>query len=989
MDIHVEIDETKEGRVSIQAPAIFKNLVDTIPGRHYNSKERYWDAPLSYPVYLMLLGTFGHRLVVGEKYKKWIDDTYQNQIYPSLIMRDQPSAEGYSFLYPHQNADVRFLTNIERGILASGLGSGKSRSAAATVRRLYEMGKNPFPVLIVCPNSTKISWKREIEAVWPELKTVVVSGSMTQRRRQIKEFVGEEPCLIHNPPEDYKPKGKKKPVCTCKGHILIMNWESLRSHSKLAPWGNVSMTRCQACGGADPKVSEAQCHAHPKELNHIEFNTVIADECFTEDVLVATPSGSKKISQIEPGDTVLGYDHDTESVVECRVLDTMSRDSSVIMGSISGTPNHPYYVVGEGYRQAGDLNESDILYRLNGTTVSDMPASEKIFQDKDMRNRDMQTGDDFDNTQTAYKGFPGSKGEAKSAEGMPLLRGGIFREKEKPVLFKNLFGKIKIYCGAKSQIFRTNEKELGRERPIQGKSLRVPAQRQESGSDFYAGKAVADRENILVKSSNWAALDQNNPVAAELIQSSVRNNRLQTRSTSSDGRWGISSILRSRYFNLGRKDSNRSRWLGSSSEKGVRSSTYSAYRDFGVVRHPVLELRSGERYRRVLQQSALPAGETVKVYSITTETGNYFADNILVRNCHKIKDPSTHMARSLRAATGNAKYRIAMTGTPIANSVVDLWSTLNWLYPESFPAKSRFIDRYLISSLNPYGAMTILGIQENMRQELFNIIDPILRRMPKEVILPFLPPVVYEKRYVDMGTKQAKAYDQMQKRMVALLDDDQMVVSVNPVTKMLLMLQFASSYATAEDIKYIDPETGHEKTKTEVTLAEPSAKLDAFIDDLEEFEGHSIVVFTPFKQLLDLLGARLEKLGIPYGRITGDESSIERQVHMDNFQQGLTKIILATPGAGGTGITLTKADIAVYLGRPWSNIDSEQSEGRIHRLGSEVHDKITYIDYISSNTVEDKVFDALDRKGYTLQEILRDEELINKLIRNEDIDDKQ
>lgn len=635
MDIHVEIDETKEGRVSIQAPAIFKNLVDTIPGRHYNSKERYWDAPLSYPVYLMLLGTFGHRLVVGEKYKKWIDDTYQNQIYPSLIMRDQPSAEGYSFLYPHQNADVRFLTNIERGILASGLGSGKSRSAAATVRRLYEMGKNPFPVLIVCPNSTKISWKREIEAVWPELKTVVVSGSMTQRRRQIKEFVGEEPCLIHNPPEDYKPKGKKKPVCTCKGHILIMNWESLRSHSKLAPWGNVSMTRCQACGGADPKVSEAQCHAHPKELNHIEFNTVIADEV------------------------------------------------------------------------------------------------------------------------------------------------------------------------------------------------------------------------------------------------------------------------------------------------------------------------------------------------------------------HKIKDPSTHMARSLRAATGDAKYRIAMTGTPIANSVVDLWSTLNWLYPESFPAKSRFIDRYLISSLNPYGAMTILGIQENMRQELFNIIDPILRRMPKEVILPFLPPVVYEKRYVDMGTKQAKAYDQMQKRMVALLDDDQMVVSVNPVTKMLRMLQFASSYATAEDIKYIDPETGHEKTKTEVTLAEPSAKLDAFIDDLEEFEGHSIVVFTPFKQLLDLLGARLEKLGIPYGRITGDESSIERQVHMDNFQQGLIKIILATPGAGGTGITLTKADIAVYLGRPWSNIDSEQSEGRIHRLGSEIHDKITYIDYISSNTVEDKVFDALDRKGYTLQEILRDEEIINKLIRNEDIDDKQ
>ena len=244
---------------------------------------------------------------------------------------------------------------------------------------------------------------------------------------------------------------------------------------------------------------------------------------------------------------------------------------------------------------------------------------------------------------------------------------------------------------------------------------------------------------------------------------------------------------------------------------------------------------------------------------------------------------------------------------------------------------------------------------------------------------------VSQSRYVEMSPKQKKAYTQMNERMVAEIDDT-LVVTTSPLVKLTRMLQLAVAYGEVEEEEYVDKDTGETKIRTTVTLAEPSAKLDAFMDDIEEFEGHHVVVFTPFKQLINLLAKRFDKAGIKYGRLTGDEDAVERQYHMDNFQDGKYQFILVTTAVGGASITLTKADIAVYLSRPWSNIDSQQSEGRIHRLGSEMHEKITYIDYITEGSVEEGIFQALDRKEENLQEILRDKEIIKKLIKDGKID---
>lgn len=603
MEVLAEISRNDETKIDVVIPSMYKDLLTSIPGAYYSSKTMGWTVPLTYVAYLALNTTFKHELKVGERLQGWYEALIHDKIGPSLALRDLVESQGYSDLYPHQNAGVRFLTTAERALLCDGLGSGKTRTTFSSIKRLFETGKNPFPVLVVAPNSTKISWKREIEEVWPGLTVTVVNGSLAQRRKQFKD----------------------------PAHVYIMNWEAVAGHSRLAKYGNIALKKCVECGGADEKVTAAKCHVHLKELNHIDFQTVIADEA------------------------------------------------------------------------------------------------------------------------------------------------------------------------------------------------------------------------------------------------------------------------------------------------------------------------------------------------------------------HRMKDGASQQTRALKAATGDAKYRFALTGTPVANTPDDLWSILNWMYPDAFPSKTKFIDRYLDVSLNAYGAMTVLGIKSHMEPEFFAFLDPILRRMPKEVILPFLPPVVYERRDVEMAPKQKKAYEQMRDKMVAELDNGDLLVTTSPLTKMTRLLQFSLAYAEMVDVE-ITGEDGTKRIEQKAFLSEPSSTLDAFMDDIEGFGEESVIVFSASKQLINLLGKRMEKAGIRHGRITGDEDSIERQIHMDNFQEGKTQFILCTTGAGGTGITLTRASTAVYLGRPWSNIESEQSEGRNHRLGSEVHEKITYIDYVTKDTVQEAVFDALFNKTVQLQTILRDADLIRKTMLGESLE---
>ena len=355
---------------------------------------------------------------------------------------------------------------------------------------------------------------------------------------------------------------------------------------------------------------------------------------------------------------------------------------------------------------------------------------------------------------------------------------------------------------------------------------------------------------------------------------------------------------------------------------------------------------------------------------------------VVADEIHRSKDPKSKQTRALWAATGDADIRYALTGTPIANDVVDLWPILHWLDPKEWPSKTKWIDRYVNTMMNAFGGMMVIGLKPAMTDEFYAGINPRMRRMLKAKVLPWLPKVMTERRDVEMGAKQLKAYKQMLENMIAMIEGDDgepvtgdAVVAPNPLTQALRLLQFASAYAQIEV-----SETGEEK----VLLSDPSCKVDALMDDMKsgDFGDDSVAVCAVSRQLIELLSARLTKEGIAHGLITGAQDGDERQKAIDDFQAGKIKWILFTAQAGGVGVTLTAARRLVMLQRPWSLVDYRQALDRVHRIGSEIHDSIIITDYVTEGSIEERVIQALDVKSDNFEEIVKDKAKLLQMLKN-------
>jgi len=350
---------------------------------------------------------------------------------------------------------------------------------------------------------------------------------------------------------------------------------------------------------------------------------------------------------------------------------------------------------------------------------------------------------------------------------------------------------------------------------------------------------------------------------------------------------------------------------------------------------------------------------------------------VIADEIHRSKEPKAKQTRALWSATGNADIRYALTGTPIANNVLDMWAILHWISPEEWPSKSRWIDRMIDTMMNAFGGMMVLGVKPYMEAEFHAAVNPRMRRMLKARVLPWLPEMMFERRDVEMSAKQKKAYEQMRDMMIAELENGEAVVAPSPLTQTTRLLQFASSFAEIQT----DETTGETKT----VLTSPSAKIDALMDDIDsgDFGDDSVAVCAVSRQLIELLSAELTKKKIPHGLITGAQDEDERQKAVDDFQSGKTKWILFTAAAGGVGITLTAGRRLVMLQRPWSLVEHKQALDRIHRIGSEIHDSVIIMDYVTEGTIEERVLQVLETKADNFEQIVKDKDKLLALLKDD------
>lgn len=307
---------------------------------------------------------------------------------------------------------------------------------------------------------------------------------------------------------------------------------------------------------------------------------------------------------------------------------------------------------------------------------------------------------------------------------------------------------------------------------------------------------------------------------------------------------------------------------------------------------------------------------------------------VAIDEIHKCKNPSSQQGKGIMKL--QPECRIAMTGTPIMNTPVDLYIVLRWLGFERH-SFSAFKSHHCV--FGGFGGYEIVGYKNI--EELEEQVKEIMLRRLKENVLD-LPDKVYIDEYVDMTGKQEQIY----KEVTAMVKSniDQIAISPNPLAS-LIRLRQATGY------------TGILSS----TITE-SAKLDRLEELVEEItmNGKKCLVFSNWTQMTSEIVNRLSKYRPAV--ITGETNDATRMVEVNRFQNdNACKVIVGTIGAMGTGLTLTAGTSVIFMDEPWTMAAKQQAIDRCHRIGTK--DNITIHTIMCKNTIDERIHDLVHKKG--------------------------
>lgn len=331
--------------------------------------------------------------------------------------------------------------------------------------------------------------------------------------------------------------------------------------------------------------------------------------------------------------------------------------------------------------------------------------------------------------------------------------------------------------------------------------------------------------------------------------------------------------------------------------------------------------------------------ETLRSAEIVAQIESLCALNaiqmIAFDECHKAKNPTSQQGKGILKT--KAETMIAMTGTPLMNTPLDLYIILKWLGYEKH-SFYQFKNHYCV--MGGYGGYEIVGYRN--LDELQSELDNIMLRRKKETVLD-LPEKTYIDEFVEMTPKQEQIYKEVTAQIKANID--QIKMANNPLAELIRMRQ-ATGY-----------------TGILSSSIKESAKLDRMEEIVDEAveNGKKVVIFSNWTQMTDVIRARLAKKykGVV---ITGQTNDAERQVNVNHFQNNDDcKYIIGTIGAMGTGLTLTAGTVEIFLDEPWNMALKEQCVDRCHRIGQK--NNLTIYTIMAKDTIDERIHDIVEQKG--------------------------
>lgn len=786
----------------------------------------------------------------------------------------------------HQKEAIQKLVENKKFILADSMGLGKTTSAIIAA---LETGAKK--ILIICPATLKINWKREIEN-YSDRPIYIAEG---------KNFSTEHDFVIAN-------------------YDIIKNFH-------------------------DPKKKDESLILKSK------FDLVITDECFTYNTKIMTENGKMNIGDIVENGLevkILTFNHDKKKLEYKKINRWIRKNKDTIYKIklnnglfIECTDNHKFYVNNKGYVRAKDLTTTDDLYMLSKTIneKTDLEKREMLF--KKLRfNNEKQI------TPTKTKRIKISKSLSSMWEYNEIYD----REKDvkKNILYRKMFkqGEGK-QSRSKTKKKRNDRKKWGMVKTYEKKSCEKPthgsinfSKNEDRQPNVQSGKCGKNETKTNWKNFSFKGWEWNNNSTTKNIMG-ITWGRLGDGITDINKKCKniiqkFTSIIQGGYWKSRNENINRNRWEFTQNKK---------MEIFGQKEDECIEFVRVESIE-VLERGSYDKSTNVyskntRVYDLEIEDNhNYFANSVLVSNCHYIKNPQSLRTKLINDVVKTTERLWLLTGTPMTSRPMDYFNLLSLV--DSPVAKNwlAYAVRYCAGYQFNAGGRKIWNVTgaSNLEELRDRTSGTIIRRLKENVL--DLPDKIITPVYLKL---KSKAYEDVMGEYYDWYDK-------NPEESKSLTVQFSKLTKVRQII-------ADEKIHQTIEIAENIIE-----------QGKKVIIFCNFT---DSLNKIVDHFGKSAVKLDGSMSQPQRQHSVDSFQESdKIKVFVGNIKAAGVGITLTAAEAVIFNDLSFLPSDHAQAEDRSYRYGQKNNVLVYYP--IFENTVEGIIYDILNNKKQVIATVMGD-----------------